>query len=401
MDSTVAPAIIHVDMDAFYASIEQRDHPELRGKPVIVGGSSGNRGVVSAASYEARVFGVRSAMPSVTARRLCPQAIFLPVRMRHYAQISKQIREIFFSFTPLVEPLSLDEAFLDVRGCEGLFGPPPAIGRQIKERIWQETRLVASVGIAPNKFLAKLASDHGKPNGFVVLHDNEIHAFLDPLPVGRLWGVGAKGEERLHRLGLRTVGQLAGLSEEILAAQFGDVGRHLWQLAHGMDGRDVVPDREAKSISTETTFAVDVGDRELLRIWLLDLVDHLGTRLRRADVRARTLEMKLRSSDFHTVNRRQALPEPTNHTDLLWREAARLFEKSLKPELLPLRLLGVGASKLIRAHAIQPSLFDAQGNAKRTAIDQTVDGIRGRFGTDAIRRGSMLDPRMKNSDEHD
>jgi DNA polymerase-4 len=256
--------ILHVDMDAFYASVEQRDHPELRGRPVIVGGIDG-RGVVSAASYEARQFGVHSAMPMTTARRLCPDGIILPVRMQHYAQISRQIREIFFSFTPLVEPLSLDEAFLDVHGCEGLFGPAPEIARQIKARIRGQTGLVASVGVAPNKFLAKLASDHGKPDGFVIVLPDCVADFLCPLPVGRLWGVGTKGQKRLHALGIRTIGQLAALPERVLADQFGDSGRHIWRLAHGQDRRSVVPDREAKSISTETTFAHDLGDRHILR----------------------------------------------------------------------------------------------------------------------------------------
>src|SRR5262245_45674564 len=262
--------ILHVDMDAFYASVEQRDRPELRGRPVIVGGIAG-RGVVCAASYEARPFGVRSAMPTATARRLCPQAVFLPVRMGHYAAISRQIREVLFAFTPLVEPLSLDEAFLDVRGCEGLFGPAPDIARQIKARVTAETGLVASVGVAPNKFLAKLASDHGKPDGLVVLPADRVAEFLTPLPVGLLWGVGAKGEQRLHALGVRTAGQLAALPEKVLVGHFGEVGRHLWQLAHGRDDRDVVPDRQAKSISTETTFAEDIGDRQVLRTLLLDL----------------------------------------------------------------------------------------------------------------------------------
>src|SRR3954471_23024672 len=202
--------ILHVDMDAFYASVEQRDHPKLRGQPVIVGGIQG-RGVVSAASYEARKFGVHSAMPMTTARRLCPQGHFLPVRMSHYAQISRQIRDIFFAFTPQVEPLSLDEAFLDVRGSEGLFGPAAEIARRIKARIRAETGLVASVGVAPNKFLAKLASDHGKPDGLVVLEPGQVRAFLSPLPVGRLWGVGTKAEGRLHALGVRTVAELAAL----------------------------------------------------------------------------------------------------------------------------------------------------------------------------------------------
>src|SRR5580658_9732069 len=207
-----AMTIIHVDMDAFYASVEQRDHPGLRGKPVIVGGVKG-RGVVSAASYEARKFGVHSAMPISTARRLCPQGIFLQVRMQHYAEIGRQIRDIFLSFTPLVEPLSLDEAFLDVHGCEGLFGPAPEIARQIKTRIRAELGLVASVGIAPNKYLAKLASDIGKPDGFVVLPSDKVAEFLTPVPVSGIWGVGAKGEKRLHDMGIRTIGQIAAMSE--------------------------------------------------------------------------------------------------------------------------------------------------------------------------------------------
>ncbi|HEV3118005.1 MAG TPA: DNA polymerase IV, partial [Gemmataceae bacterium] len=201
--------ILHVDMDAFYASVEQRDRPELRGRPVIVGGSAESRGVVCAASYEARKFGVHSAQPTATARRLCPQAIFLPVRMEEYARISRQIREIFFSFTPLVEPLSLDEAFLDVHGCEPLFGPAPQIARRLKDRIRDEIRLIASVGVAPNKFLAKLASDISKPDGLLVVEEDKVRDFLGPLPVSRIWGVGAKGEKRLHQLGLRTIGALA------------------------------------------------------------------------------------------------------------------------------------------------------------------------------------------------
>jgi len=226
------PTILHVDMDAFYASVEQRDRPELHGRPVIVGGIAG-RGVVSAASYEARQFGVHSAMPIVTARRLCPQGVFLPVRMKHYAQISRQIREVFFSFTPLVEPLSLDEAFLDVCGSEAVLGPAAMIAQQIKDRIQAETDLTASVGVAPNKFLAKLASDHGKPDGFVVVAPDQVTEFLASLPVGRIWGVGKKAEQRLHTLGIRTIGQLAALPEKVLVDQFGASGRHVWQLAHG------------------------------------------------------------------------------------------------------------------------------------------------------------------------
>jgi DNA polymerase-4 len=311
--------------------------------------------------------------------------------MSHYAQVARQIREVFLSFTPLVEPLSLDEAFLDVRGCEGLFGPAPEIARRIKERIRAETGLVASVGVAPNKFLAKLASDHGKPDGFVVLPPERVTEFLAPLPVGRLWGVGAKAERRLHALGMRTIGQLAALPEQALAGHFGEAGRHVWRLARGEDDRRVVPDREAKSVSTETTFARDVGDPEVLRVWLLDLVDHLAGRLRQAGLHAGAVEVKVRSSDFRTRTRSQALAEATNRTDALWHAAAALLGRSLSRELLPIRLLGVGASRLVREGSVQGQLFDTELRERQTALDRAVDAIRGQFGTGAIRRGSLLD----------
>lgn len=384
-----AMTILHVDLDAFYASVEQRDRPELRGRPVVVGGLEG-RGVVCAASYEARPFGVHSAMPVETARRLCPQAAFLPPRMGHYARVGRQVRAVLQAFTPLVEPLSLDEAFLDVRGCEGLFGPAPRIARAVKDRVRAETALVASVGVAPNKFLAKLASDHGKPDGLVVLPPEQVTNFLGPLPVGRLWGVGARAEERLRELGVRTVGQLAALPEKLLLDRLGKAGGHLWQLAHGRDDRAVVPDREAKSVSTETTFEQDVADPEVLRVWLLDLVEHLGARLRRQGLHARTVELKVRSSDFRTHSRARTLAEPTQLTEALWQAARALLERTVTRDILPLRLLGVGASGLVRPGAVQRGLFDGEENAKRGALDEAVDAIRGRFGAGAIRRGSLL-----------
>jgi DNA polymerase-4 len=383
--------ILHVDMDAFYASVEQRDNPELRGKPVIVGGSAGQRGVVSAASYEARRFGVHSAMPSATARRLCPQGVFLPVRMRHYATIARQIRDILLSFTPLVEPLSLDEAFLDVRGCEGLFGPAPEMARQIRQRVREETGLVASVGVAPNKFLAKLASDLRKPDALVVVPADGVAEFLRPLPVGRIWGVGARGEKRLHALGLHTVGQLAALPEEVLAGHFGETGRHVWRLANGLDSRHVVPDREARSISTETTFAHDIGDLDVLRVWLLDLVDQLAARLRRHGLRGRTVELKLRSSDFRTRTRSLSLADPTDVTDTIWQAVRTLFERGATRDVLPLRLIGVGASKLTRDATVQSDLFDGEQTERQSKLDRAVDAIRGQFGTGSIKRGSLFE----------
>jgi DNA polymerase-4 len=396
--SASPPTILHVDMDAFYASVEQRDQPELRGRPVIVGGLGG-RGVVCAASYEARPFGVRSAMPMATARRLCPQAVFLPLRMGHYADVSRQIRAILLSFTPLVEPLSLDEAFLDARGCEGLFGPAAEIAKQIKARVRVETGLVASVGVAPNKFLAKLASDHGKPDGLIVLPAEQVSAFLASLPIGRLWGVGAKSEKRLHALGVHTIGELANLSERVLSDHFGDGGRHLWELAHGRDERPVVPDREAKSISTETTSGHDIGDRTVLRSWLLHLVDHLAARLRHHGLRTRTVELKVRSSDFRTRTRSVSLPEVTDLTDALWRAAAGLFQRTVTEQVLPVRLLGIGASNLVRGNAVQGQLFEEAEQKRRAALDRAVDAIRGELGPKAIRRGSLLDPRSEEGAE--
>jgi DNA polymerase-4 len=383
--------ILHVDMDAFYAAVEQRDRPELRGQPVIVGGSGDSRGVVCAASYEARTFGVHSAMPSVTAKRLCPNGIFLPPRMTHYAAISRQIQEILLSFTPLVEPLSLDEAFLDIHGCEGLFGPAGAIARKIKAKIHQELDLIASIGVAPNKFLAKLASDMSKPNGLLELDPARVTEFLAPLPVGRLWGVGAKADKRLRLLGIQTVGQLAGFAEDILEEHFGQLGPHLRRLANGQDERPVVPDEEAKSVSTETTFARDIGKRRLLRSWLLELVEHLGQRLRRQHACARTIDIKVRTSDFQTYMRSKTLPEATDVTEVIWQAAAQLFDRHVRDDWLPLRLLGVGASGLVRDGQVQGNLFEDEWRNKQRALDQTADQIRRQFGDDAIKRAGGLE----------
>ena len=382
--------ILHVDMDAFYASVEQRDNPEMRGLPVIVGGLGG-RGVVCAASYEARPFGVHSALPMATARRLCPRGIFLPPRITYYTEVSRKLREILLGFTPLVEPLSLDEAFLDVRGCERLFGSAPEIAHQIRARIQAELGLTASVGVASNKFLAKLASDHGKPDGCVVVPPDQVSEFLAPLPVGRIWGVGAKAEKRLLALGITTIGQLAQLPEQVLREHFGDMGQHVWQLAHGWDDRQVVADREAKSLSTEKTFGQDIDDPETLRAWLRDLTDHLASRLRSAGLRARGVELKIRSPDFHTRHMGQALPEATDLTEILWQTVQEIFARSLTPEVLPVRLLGIGATRLTRAGAVQGDLFDDGRRERQQALDQTVDAIREQFGSAAVRRASLLD----------
>jgi DNA polymerase-4 len=378
-------------MDAFYASVEERDRPELVGKPVIVGGSPEKRGVVSAANYVARKYGVHSAMPAVTAHRLCPQGIYLPPRIDYYAEVSGQIREIFERFTPLVEPLSLDEAFLDVTGSEHLFGPAEEIGRRIKQTIREELRLVASVGVAPNKFLAKIASDLKKPDALVVVAPDKVQEFLDPLPVERLWGVGKQSSKVFQRLGIRTIGQLRQWPLDALQAQFGSSGEHLWNLAHGRDDRPVVPEREAKSISHETTFENDISDMDVLRAWLVDLTDQVGCRLRRHRLRGRTVQLKVRFADFSLITRSQTLPEPTDITDVLWRAADDLLCHRLPAGHLPVRLVGMGVSGLDTTGLVQGMLFDQAERQKQSRVDSVADQIKEQFGRRALRRGSTPD----------
>ena len=383
--------ILHVDQDAFYASVEERDRPELVGKPVIVGGAAEKRGVVSAANYVARRYGVHSAMPSATAHRLCPHGIYLPPRIGYYAEISRQIRDIFEQFTPLVEPLSLDEAFLDVTGTEHLFGSAVEIARQIKQTIREEVRLVASVGVAPNKFLAKIASDLKKPDALVVVEADKVQEFLDPLPVERLWGVGKQSSKVFQQLGIRTIGQLRQWPLDALQGRFGSSGEHLWNLAHGRDDRLVVPEREAKSISNETTFERDIADMDVLRAWLVDLVDQVGWRLRRHGLRGRTVHLKVRFADFATITRSQTLPEPTDISDELRRAADEMLCQRLPAGHLPVRLVGMGVSGMDDTGQVQGLLFDGEERERQSQVDNVADQIKARFGTGAIRHGSGLD----------
>jgi DNA polymerase-4 len=384
--------ILHVDMDCFYAAIETRDDPSLVGRPVIVGGTAEGRGVVAAANYEARKFGVHSAMASVTAHRHCPHAVVIRPRIGYYAEVSQQIREIFEQFTPIIEPLSLDEAFLDATGSESLFGPTAEIGRQIKGRIRDELRLVASVGVAPNKFLAKIASDLKKPAGFVVVEPGDVQAFLDPLPVGRIWGVGKVTGKVFERLGIRTIGQLRNLSLETLREYFGTSAEHYWQLARGIDKRPVVPDREAKSISHETTFAEDIADLDVLRAWLVDLVEQVARRLRQHDLRGRTVDLKVRFADFTTISRSATLREPTHATQELLDAGLALLNCRLPPRHLPVRLLGFGVSHLDDSGRTQQHLFEQPDHERRRELDSVADQIAERFGKRAIRRGAGLLP---------
>ena len=379
--------ILHVDMDAFYASIEERDDPSLVGRPVIVGGSAEGRGVVAAANYEVRKYGVHSAMSAARAKRLCPQAIVIQPRMNYYAEVSQQIRAIFEAFTPLVEPLSLDEAFLDATGSEPLFGPAASIGRQIKNRIRAELELVASVGVAPNKFVAKIASDLDKPDGFRVVEPGEIQAFLDPLPVGRIWGVGKVTGQAFEKLGIRTIGQLRQLAPQSLGELFGASGEHYWRLANGLDDRPVIPDREAKSISHETTFAADIDDGEELLAWLTELAEQVARRLRQHSLKGRTVDLKVRFADFRTITRALTLPEPTNITQELLAAGRELLTTRLPAGHLPVRLLGFGVSGFDNSGQSQRQLFDEPNRERLRQLDRALDQISTRYGKTALRRG--------------
>jgi DNA polymerase-4 len=379
--------IIHVDMDAFYASVEQLDRPELKGKAVIVGGDPQGRGVVSAASYEARPFGVHSAMPMAQAIRLCPHAVVLPVRMERYAEISHVIQTIFERYTPLVEPISLDEAFLDVTGSRNLFGSAEQIGQDIKKRIKEQTHLTASVGVAPNKFLAKLASDLRKPDGFVVITEQDKQEILDPLSVGKIWGVGKVTEQALRSHGIATIAQLRCTPLVELEGIVGNAAAELLKLARGEDEREVEPDRERKSLSSEQTFATDIRDAAVLSSVLLEEVEEVAERLRRHQLKARTVTLKLRYGDFRTVTRSETLHEATNLTKPLWEAAERIFRQWHARAGGPLRLLGCGASGLEREHAGQQWLFPDPEQEKLKRLDEAVDKIRDRYGKRAMHRG--------------
>lgn len=380
--------ILHVDMDAFYASVEIRDNPSLSDKPVIVGGSPQSRGVVSAASYLARKFGVHSAMPMSQAIRLCPQAVIVRPRIDYYAEVSQQIRAIFNRFTPEIEPLSLDEAFLDVSASEKLFGTGEQIAMAIKTAIRDELGLVASVGVAPNKFVAKIASDIRKPDALVVVAPNEVQPFLDPLPVSRLWGAGKATVAQFEKLGIRTIAQLRQLSESLLVMHLGKWGAHLWQLAHGVDSRPVESDSQAKSISHETTFAVDVGDTAVLEAWLLHLTEQVAARLRAAELLGKTIQLKLRYPDFKTITRAYSLEQPTDVTDILWQTTRELFHANWKGAP-PLRLIGIGVSQLSFRDIPAPSQGDLfQRNAPRArALDSITDTINQKYGASTVHRG--------------
>jgi DNA polymerase-4 len=377
--------ILHADMDAFYASVEQRDRPELKGLPVIIGGL-GKRGVVSTASYEARRFGVHSAMPGAQARRLCPDGIFLAGRMEAYSEASALIREAFLEFTDLVEPLSLDEAFLDVTGSVRLFGDGRQIAQALREQILSTTRLTVSVGVAASKFVAKVASDHEKPDGLTVVPPGTEAEFLGALPVGRLWGAGKVTRDRMERLGLRTIADIQALSIESLVAHFGaSAGRHYHALCRGHDERPVVVSGGPLSVSRETTFEEDVSSGERLRTVLLALSEDVGSRLRRKGLVGETVRLKLRYPPFETLTRQQHMARPTHDDMEIHAAAVALLEKT-RPSDRPVRLIGVGVTDLgSAARPVQAELFAAAQPDGR--VDRTLDEIRERFGKGAAHRG--------------
>jgi len=377
-------AIIHVDMDAFYASVEQRDNPSLRGKPVIVGGPV-QRGVVTAASYEVRPFGVRSAMPMARAVKLAPQAIVVPPRFSAYAEASEQVFSIFERYTPLIEPLSLDEAFLDVTASVGLFGAPSEIARRIRKEIAAELSLPASAGIASVKFVAKIASDVAKPNGQREIPAEETVAFLAKLPVSRLWGVGPKTEEELTRAGLKTIGDVAARDVTWLEQRLGSQGRHLWELSQGIDDREVVPDRAAKSVGAEDTFEEDLRGADLLRPHVHSQALRVGRRLRKAGVRGRVVQLKVKFADFTTITRRTTLSSPTDDGQTIYRTALELLERAHEGK--PVRLTGVSVQSLGEQEPPQQlGLFSAPAPPppRSAKLNAALDRITERFGSKAI-----------------
>jgi len=391
-DATRKPrAIIHVDMDAFYASVEVMDNPSLAGRPVIVAGSPESRGVVLAASYEARKFGVHSAMSSYRAHQLCPHGLFIPPRMSRYVEISHGIHAIFEAFTPVIEPISIDEAYLDVTGSQALFGPAPEIGRAIKRRIRDEVGLVASVGVAPNKFLAKLASDLEKPDGFVVIAQEDAQARLAPLPVSRLWGVGKKTEPALHAAGIHTIGDVVRADRATLERLVGSSAAHMQELARGVDDREVIAGAEAKSIGAENTFARDLAGAEELRVELDQLSERVATRARNEGMVGHTVNLKARYADFTTVTRAVTLPEATSESVVIRSAARELLEHRLDRNGRALRLIGVSLSNLSHADTVSGDLFDTPRTTRNRTLDGVMDALRVRFGTKAVRRGAKPD----------
>ncbi len=378
--------ILHVDMDAFFAAVEQHDCPELKGKAVIVGGSK--RGVVSTASYEARRFGIHSAMPIFQAKRLCPHGIFLPVRMARYKEVSRVIMETLYHISPLVEPVSIDEAYVDISGTELLHGNPETIGLEVKQRIRESTQLTCSVGIAPNKFLAKIASDMHKPDGLTLVHESDVPAFLGALPAARLPGIGGKTAEVFRNLGVHTVSDVMKFPLSFWVGRLGKMGARVYERAQGIDTSSVVPDSEPKSFSAEDTFEEDTDRLPDLERWLWMQSESVGLDLRRKGCRGRTVTLKIKFTDFKTITRSKTLPESVNSTQVIFDTASGLLRKLKLPRKV--RLIGVGVSNLCGISR-QISIFEDPSITRQEGLDRAVDRIRDKFGAGALRRGRMIE----------
>ena len=390
-------SIIHIDLDAFFASVEELENPELKGLPLIVGGDPDKRGVVAACSYAARKFGVRSAMPMSIAIRLCPQAIRLPGRHHLYGVYSRRVMAIMADYAPVVEQISIDEAFLDVTGCEPLYGSAERIARRIQGRVRSEIGLPCSLGVAGNKTVAKIATDSGKPNGLVVVPPGQEAAFLAPFVVEVIPGVGKKTAERLHQMGVRSVRELARLPLVRLREEFGAHGENLHRLARGLDDSPVVSGREAKSISQERTFDEDTADAAQVHRCLLECTQRVGSELRRQGCMTRTITLKLRFQGYVTITRGLTLTLPTDVDDVIFDAASGLLQREWRGRR-KIRLIGVRASNLLHNVAYQLQLFE-RGQDKRTRVDRVVDEIRSRFGDDAIVRASLLEGREEENGE--
>ncbi len=387
--------ILHIDMDAFFASVEQRDRPELRGKCVVVGGSS-ERGVVTTASYEARRYGVRSAMPMFEARRRCPHAIIVPGRMHRYKAVSRQIMDQLRAFTPLVEPVSIDEAYLDISGGKRLFGPPEQIARSIKHRVMQATGLTCSIGVAPLRFLAKIASDMEKPDGLTIISQAAVPAFIDRLPVGKIPGVGKVTHEKLARMNLITLGDVRQYPPDLLVNRLGKFGHRLVALARGEDPTPVTPSSDVKSVSSENTLSRDTRDAALLHTILRHHAEDVGRQLRRHHLKARTVTLKIKHADFQQVTRSKTVTRPIQSAESIFKLAEDLLDQySLTRKV---RLIGVGASHFITADTpIQMDLFGdtVEGSKNWEKVDHTVDAINEKFGRGFISKASLVPPGKK------
>ena len=383
--------ILHIDMDAFYASVEQLDDPQLKGKCVIVGGLS-SRSVVSAASYEARKFGVHSAMPMYQARKVCPQGIFIRPRMQRYKDLSKKIMSLLSEYSPLVEPVSIDEAYVDVTGCERLHGDPVKIAANIKQKIKENFNLTCSVGVGPHKFIAKIASDLKKPDGLSVIMPDHMPQFLDSLSVHKVPGVGKRRRIQLDRMGIKTLGDVKKYSREIILNRLGKFGRRILALADGIDDSSVMTDGSYKSVSTEETFGEDIDDKDLLNNYILQQSESVAGQLRQTGVRAKTITLKIKHADFKQVTRSVTLPTPTQSSKTIHLAASKLLAAyRIKTKV---RLIGVGASGLVSATVpVQMGIFKKENIAKHhwEKVDRAMDSITKKFGKKVVKRGALKD----------